>query len=112
MLHTFIKHMEENGWQVALYENRNDYLSNIITARYTNIPEQWLEFIKTVKCMMNAEETVWFLCANDFETQSDGAFQWNEWGGKRSALHLPLAIPSGKPGSKLSGKTTFPSSCP
>ncbi len=25
MLHTFIKHMEENGWQVALYENRNDY---------------------------------------------------------------------------------------
>ncbi len=79
MLHTFIKHMEENGWQVALYENRNDYLSNIITARYTNIPEQWLEFIKTVKCMMNAEETVWFLCANDFEPQCDDAFQWNEW---------------------------------
>ncbi len=79
MLHTFVKHMKENSWQVALYENRNDYLSNEITARYTIIPEQWLEFIETVKCMMNAEETVWFLCANDFEPQSDGTFQWNEW---------------------------------
>ncbi len=79
MLNTFIEHMKENGWQVTMYENRNDYLSNTITARYTNIPGQWLEFVKTVKCIMNAEETVWFLCADDFEPQSDGAFQWNEW---------------------------------
>ncbi|MDE6603948.1 MAG: hypothetical protein K2K90_17740 [Lachnospiraceae bacterium] len=71
--------MKENGWQVALYENRNNNLSNEITARYTNIPEQWLEFAGTVKCMMNAEETVWFLCANDFNPQNGDAFQWNEW---------------------------------
>lgn len=79
MKKTFVKHMKERGWTVELYERRNDHLSNAITARYTNIPEQWLEFAGTVKCMMNAEETVWFLCANDFEPQSDGAFQWNEW---------------------------------
>lgn len=79
MINTFVKYMKESGWEVELFEDENTYLSNIITARYTNIPKQWLEFIKTVKCMMNAEETIWFLCANDYEIQSEDAFQWNEW---------------------------------
>lgn len=79
MINTFVKYMKENGWEVELYEEPNMHLSNSITTRYTNIPKEWLEFIKTVKSMMNAEETVWFLCADDYEMQSEDAFQWNEW---------------------------------
>lgn len=79
MSNTFVEHMKEAGWTVELYESQNKHITSTITARYKHIPKQWMEFIETVQCMMNAEETVWFLCANDFETQSDGAFQWNEW---------------------------------
>lgn len=79
MVSTFVDYMKESGWKVELYENQSAYLSSVVTARYTNIPKQWLEFIKTVKSMMNAEENIWFLCANDYEMQSKDAFQWNEW---------------------------------
>lgn len=79
MVNTFVKYMKKNGWNVELYESKSTFLSSAITTRYKNIPKQWLEFIETVKCMMNADETTWFLCANDFDMQSDEAFQWNEW---------------------------------
>lgn len=79
MINTFAKYMKENGWNVELYENQSTYLPATIATRYTNIPKQWLEFIETVKYMMNSDETMWFLCANDFDMQSDEAFQWNEW---------------------------------
>ncbi|MDE6404037.1 MAG: hypothetical protein K2M20_00115 [Lachnospiraceae bacterium] len=79
MLHTFLNYMKENGWTLEIYENQNNDLSSTITDRYKNIPKQWSEFVETVKCMMNSDETVWFLCANDFNPQSEGAFQWNEW---------------------------------
>lgn len=29
--------------------------------------------------MVSSDETMWFLCAEDFDIQGDKAFQWNEW---------------------------------
>lgn len=79
MVNIFAEYMKENGWNVELYEEHGIHLSSAVATRYTNIPKQWLEFIETVKCMRNSEETIWFLCANDYEKQSEEAFQWNEW---------------------------------
>ena len=79
MINDFKTNITKNGCTVALYDNKRNTLQKQITTRYKNIPTQWLEFAETVQCMMNAEETVWFLCAVDFEAQQEGAFQWNEW---------------------------------
>lgn len=79
MINQFASYMEENGWQVERYETPNQYISDTVTSRYKNIPKQWLEFIESIKCMMNAEETIWFLCAYDYDMQSDEAFPWNAW---------------------------------
>lgn len=79
MINNFVEYMGKNGWSIELAETKSQLLPNIITDRYINIPEQWLEFFGKIKCMVNPDETTWFLCAEDFNIQGDLAFQWNEW---------------------------------
>lgn len=50
-----------------------------ITDRYHNLPDLWLQFIGKVRELSSADETVWFLCAEDYDTRLDHAFLWNEW---------------------------------
>lgn len=79
MIEAFETYMKENGWNIERREQQDKYLPETITNRYRNIPKQWLEFISSIKYMISSDEAMWFLCAEDFVTQSDGAFQWNEW---------------------------------
>ncbi|MDE5777525.1 MAG: SMI1/KNR4 family protein [Lachnospiraceae bacterium] len=79
MIETFGVYMIENGWNIECNEGQGEYLPETIIKRYKNIPKQWREFIGGIKCMMSSDDTTWFLCAEDFVTQSDEAFQWNEW---------------------------------
>lgn len=79
LINTFFDYMKENGWNVELNEMQNSYLPEAITSRYRNIPKQWLEFFSNIKHMISSDETIWFLSAEDFDMQSDDAFQWNEW---------------------------------
>ncbi|MCI8775507.1 MAG: SMI1/KNR4 family protein [Lachnospiraceae bacterium] len=79
MINTFMAYMKEHGWNIELNEMQNVSLPEAITSRYTNIPKQWLEFAKNIKQMISADETMWFLCSEDFNMQDAGAFQWNEW---------------------------------
>lgn len=79
MVEVFAAYMKEKGWNIEWNEIQDKYLPEIIIKRYGNIPEQWLEFIRMIKRMINSDETTWFLCAEDFAVQSDEGFQWNEW---------------------------------
>ncbi len=79
MINTFMAYMKEHGWNIEVNEMQNVSLPEAITSRYTNIPKQWLEFAKNIKQMISADETMWFLCSEDFNMQEIGAFQWNEW---------------------------------
>lgn len=79
MISTFLTYMKVNGWDIELNEIQDSYLPEIIKNRYANISKPWLEFIKNVKHMVNSDETIWFLCREDFEIQGDKVFQWNEW---------------------------------
>lgn len=38
-----------------------------------------MDFISTVKSMINDDETTWFLCKNNFDMQIEDSFRWNEW---------------------------------
>lgn len=79
MIETFGDYMKENGWNFKWNEIKGNYLPETITNRYRNIPKQWLEFISSIKYLVSADETMWFLCAEDFTAKSNEAFQWNEW---------------------------------
>lgn len=79
MLEAFLTYMKEQGWNVELNERRETHLPKVIEERYTNIPQQWLDFISTVKSTINNDNTTWFLCKDDYDIQREDTFQWNEW---------------------------------
>lgn len=37
-----------------------------------------VDFISTVKSIINDDNTTQFLCKNDYDIQDEDAFQWNE----------------------------------
>ncbi len=47
--------------------------------RHTVYLESWVEFVSTVKSMIQGDEEAWFLCSEDYDVQGDEAWQWNEW---------------------------------
>lgn len=79
LINTFITHMKKIGWDVALNERQDNDIPKTLTDRYANIPQEWVEFVGSVKHMVSPDETTWVLGAEDFEVQGDKAFQWNEW---------------------------------
>lgn len=79
MVNTFIKHMREAGWDIALNEERGSDIPKVLKGRYTNIPKEWQEFAGNIRHMVSPDEKTWFLGAEDFEVQGDKAFLWNEW---------------------------------
>lgn len=79
MIDTFLKYMKNQSWNIELKSKQEYHLPKTIQDRYTNIPEQWLEFISTVKSVVSSDDTTWFLCEDDYDIQGDKAFQWNEW---------------------------------
>lgn len=79
MIHAFITHMKENGWDVELNKRQDNDIQKTLANRYVNIPKEWLEFVQAVKHMVSPDEATWFLGPEDFEIQGDKAFQWNEW---------------------------------
>lgn len=75
----FLTFMKEQGWIVEFNEKQENCLPQVIEGRYINVPQQWLDFISTVKSLINDDETTWFLCKDDFNVQKEHAFRWNEW---------------------------------
>lgn len=79
MMEAFAVYLKEYGWNIEWNETRNGRLPEAIQNRYKAIPQSWMDLIKGMKRMINADETMWFLCADDFAMQGGEAFQWNEW---------------------------------
>ncbi len=79
LVDTFISRMKQKGWDIAWNETQDKCILEIITDRYTNIPEEWLEFAGSIRHMVSPDETTWFLGTEDFDVQGDQAFRWNEW---------------------------------
>lgn len=79
MLEEFLTYMKEQGWNIELNEGRETHLPKVIEEKYTNLPQQWLDFFITVKSIVNNDDTTWFLCNGDFDVQEEDAFRWNEW---------------------------------
>lgn len=77
MIEHFLAFMRAKGCMVET--GPASPLPQWITERYHNLPALWLQFIGEVRELFSADETVWFLCAEDYDTRLDQAWRWNEW---------------------------------
>lgn len=76
-LYLFLDLLRTKGWSVRIDGDSN--LDELFRRRYPNIPEDYLLFLKLVSSCVNAEETVWFNCRDDFSGKNPSAFAWNEF---------------------------------
>lgn len=79
MVDKFVAFLEQNGWIISKNENRGDISSNEILKKYSDLPAEFVELIESYSCISSADDTTWFLCANDYDPKSDVAFKWNEF---------------------------------
>ena len=78
-LQEYLEALKSKGWRVELWQGATaPALDSSITERYPNIPADYLDFLQRVKSCVNEEETVWFLCLDDYNSTSDSGWAWNE----------------------------------
>lgn len=71
--------LSKNGWTILRQSFYPYSLPECISSRYNNPPAEWMEFLNSICVCVNPDETVWFLCMNDFNRHGDDAFRWNEF---------------------------------
>ncbi len=77
-LQEYFELLKEKGWRVEFWEGAPPALEASFADRYPRIPADYVKFLQRVKSCVNADETVWFLCIDDYNNQSDSAWAWNE----------------------------------
>ncbi|MEC0090800.1 SMI1/KNR4 family protein [Paenibacillus macquariensis] len=75
----FISWTKEHGWELTDKSQYELNLNERIAARYKEIPEGYLEFLKRVKTCVTPSEKTWFVCEDEYNDNSDTAFKWNEF---------------------------------
>jgi hypothetical protein len=75
----FISWAKDNGWNIIGKCDYQLYLDDGILARYKEIPNSYLEFLKVVKQCITPSEKTWFICEDEYNNNSDIAFKWNEF---------------------------------
>ena len=78
-LDAYIELLRSKGWNVELTYGGPLTLDPSFTSRYPRIPEGYLQFLQKVASCVNPDETVWFLCAADYNGTSDSQWSWNEF---------------------------------
>ena len=71
--------LTQNGWTISKQDIYSHNLPECVSSRYYSLPEEWVEFLNSIRVCVNPDETAWFLCMDDFSEQSDNAFSWNEF---------------------------------
>ena len=79
MIDEFVSFLEQNGWKIVKNENRGDASSNEILKKYSGLPTEFCELIEKYSCISSADDTTWFLCLNDYDSELDITFKWNEF---------------------------------
>jgi hypothetical protein len=74
----FINWAQKNGWKITLKNSKIENLPKDIAERY-NIPDEYKTFLENMDICTNADESVWFLCIEDYLPKSEDGFRWNEF---------------------------------
>jgi hypothetical protein len=78
-LRMFLASLIQAHWKVRMREAQTLNLSRHFLLRYPAIPGEYMEFLTHVGSCMANDETVWFLCEDDYNQTTDSAFQWNDF---------------------------------
>ena len=77
-LQEYLELLKSKGWRVELWAGETPpALDPSFTLRYPRIPADYVKFLEHVKLCENADETVWFLCLNDYNGTSDSGWSWD-----------------------------------
>lgn len=77
-LQEYLELMKSKGWHVELWDSETPpALDASFTLRYPRVPADYLKFLQMVKVCENADETVWFLCLDDYNNTSDTSWAWD-----------------------------------
>lgn len=77
-LDEYLALLTSKGWKITRASGVVE-LNEEFRRRYPRIPEQYQTFLAKVASCVNKDETVWFLCATDYNGTSDAGFAWNEF---------------------------------
>jgi len=77
----YLRLLTSKGWAVEQAQPGEVLtLRDEIRSRYPRIPQQYEQFLARVRSCVNGDETIWFLCADDFNAEAtDAAIVWNEF---------------------------------
>lgn len=75
----FLIWADENGWDITKKSGFQLNLDGSIISRYTEIPNEYLDFLSVVKQCISPNEKTWFICEDEFNNSSELAFKWNEF---------------------------------
>src|SRR3954452_11079902 len=78
-LQAFLESLIQAHWKVRMREGQTLNLKRDFLLRYPAIPAEYMEFLTHIGSCMNNDETVWFLCEDDYNQTTDSAFQWNDF---------------------------------
>ena len=71
--------LKKKGWNIQVAETNEFSLPKELGERYPDIPSELKDFLSGLKKCVHPDETVWFLCQDDYWGTSNSAFKWNEW---------------------------------
>lgn len=74
-----LESLEGRGWKIQRSTSREQLLPPEVSRRYPRVPAELIAFLESLDSGVNADETVWFLCREDFRRTDDQAFRWNEF---------------------------------
>ena len=77
-LQEYLDLLRSKGWRVELWKDAPPALDTSFADRYPRIPAGYVKFLQRVKRCVNGDETVWFLCIDEYNNQSDYAWGWDE----------------------------------
>ena len=78
MLNAYLDVLRTAGWRVELTTGGGTILNESFTLRHPRIPDDYRKFLDRVSFCANADETVWFLCIDDYNGTSEFVWAWNE----------------------------------
>lgn len=78
-LDNYVELLKKEGWKVELRDSGGVWLNESFSRRHPRIPEGYVKFLQRVASCVNAAETVWFLCVDDYNGTSKSAWAWNDF---------------------------------
>lgn len=78
LLQQYLELLKSKGWRVELWDGATrPALDSAFTLRYPKIPADYVKFLERVKVCINSDQTVWFLCLDDYNNTTDSGWAWN-----------------------------------